>query len=127
MSRLARRLFPDVIGTAYVEGEIGGESRSKIIHVSALEKSQAQQLDAQERKAAEKLRELPDIDLRLGYFFALFPHEDHNQILAYFDLCAQHWKSSRTYVLEKYKDREKFIADFFAWKAKQKEILTIKY
>jgi hypothetical protein len=119
MSRLARRLFPDVIGTAYVEGEIGGP-RSEVIDVSPLENSSTEQLDSKERRALEKLREFPDIELRLEYFVALFPQEDPNQIMAYFDLCAQHWKSSKSYVLEKYRDREKFLNDFSAWKAKQK-------
>ena len=37
LSRLARRLFPDVIGCAYVEGEIGGEAKVNVVRDSTPE------------------------------------------------------------------------------------------
>jgi hypothetical protein len=119
MSRLARRLFPDVIGTAYVEGEIGGP-RSNVIDVSPIENFDNEELDELEKKALERLKEDPDIERLLEEFVAQYPDENPHQILYFFDLCAQHWKRSRTYVLEKYQDSEKFMSDFSTWKSKQK-------
>lgn len=119
MSRLARRLFPDVIGTAYVEGEIGG-SRSNVIDVSPIENFENEELDELEKKAIERLKEAPDLAEQLEKFVAQYPQENSQQILFFFDICAQYWRRSRTYVLEKYSDTEKFMADFSTWKARQK-------
>lgn len=68
----------------------------------------------------ERLKENPDIEQPLKWLVARYPNENSNQILYFFDLCVQHWKRSRTYVLEKYQDAEKFPADFSTWKSKQK-------
>lgn len=119
MSRLARRLFPDVIGMAYVEGEIGSP-RGPVIDVSPIENFGNEELDELEKKALDRLKEDPDIEERLEEFVSQYSDENRDQILYFFDLCAQHWKRSRTYVLEKYQDAEKFQADFSTWKAKQK-------
>jgi hypothetical protein len=61
MSRLARRLFPDVIGTAYVEGEIGGP-RSGVIDVSPIDNFHNEELDELEKKALARLKEHPNIE-----------------------------------------------------------------
>jgi hypothetical protein len=122
MSRLARRLFSDVIGTAYVEGEIG-EPRGKVIDVSPIEHFGKEEMDDLEKQAIERLNEDPNIAERLEEFASQYADENPDEIAFFVDLCAQHWRRSKTYVLEKYRNSEKFITDFSTWKARQKRIV----
>jgi len=102
MSRLARRLFPDVIGTAYVEGEIRGE----------LIEADAETVEPSGDNLEEVLQKLKD-------FVESFPEEDHELIKSYFQKYTDHFKKTIPESLLDYADRSKFEADFGKWKAKQ--------
>ncbi len=102
MSRLARRLFPDIIGTAYVEGEIRDaefEVISSEIHNEPIE---------------------PDPEAMLGQFMQPYLKEDRPLIVLFFNRHAAHYNKSLLDSLTEYADQDKFIKDFSIFK-KQEE------
>lgn len=118
LSRLARRLFADVIGTAYVEGEIRD---CEMITVTPEIKEQAEP----EIKEPE-VKEIVDsnlIDLEEGRmiqaFTSQYPDEKDSDIELFFGILKDAWKKPYSYILEKYRDHELFMKDFEKWKSKR--------
>lgn len=106
MSRLGRRLFADVIGTCYVEGEIAGAVEEKPPVIEAeIEIKDIQESDE------EKARIFED-------FAKTFHEEDSKLIIEYLCKYAAYWKKSAAQTVEDYADEEKFKNDFMKWKAK---------
>lgn len=112
MSRLARRLFPDVIGTAYVEGEIrDGQSNKNDPTNLPLEEA------IEISEIAEETQE--QIDQKILNFVNQFRAEDHEFIKTYLEKYSTHWKKSISQAIDDYVDQEKFLIDFTKWKSKQ--------
>lgn len=103
MSRLARRLFADVIGTAYVEGEIR-DAKCEIIS-TVVEEEKPEDPEAAEVVMLEFLNDYPD--------------EEWELIRTYIYKYASHWKKGIIQSLNDYSDKEKFLNDFSKWKSKQ--------
>ncbi len=103
LSRLARRLFPDVIGTAYVEGEIK-DAKCEIIATIQEE---------------EKPEDPEQVEVRMLEFLQDHPDEDWQMIRTYILKYASHWKKGVIQSLDEYLDKEKFLNDFSKWKSKQ--------
>lgn len=101
MSRLARRLFPDVIGTAYVEGEI---RESKLSPLPA----EIKKIETEEEK-----------ELLLCAFLEKFPEIDLAKAKEFFYKYANHYGKSMEETLLDYQDEEKFKLDFAKWLQKQ--------
>lgn len=101
ISKLARRLFPDVIGTAYVEGEI---RESKIEHIDA-EEVEAVVVTSGKTLASLAVQLAPDGD-------ALLAEE-------YLTKYCAHWGKSVEEVEEIYEDRTKFEKEFGKWRSKK--------
>jgi hypothetical protein len=102
MSRLARRLFADVIGNAYVEGELRD---SELIHVA--------------NEAPEEIKE-EDVSKKIDEFISQYPHHYPEWIKEFFTILQTAWNKPMGYVLEKYHDHEKFESDFTRWMEKTK-------
>jgi hypothetical protein len=103
MSRLARRLFPDVIGSAYVEGEI------RDVKCEIVESIQEEQIEEDEETTKAKFSEL----------LADYPEEKWPLIQSYLDKYSTYWKKTLYQSLIDYQDREKFKKDFTKWEVKQ--------
>lgn len=98
LSRLARRLFPDVIGTAYVEGEVGGEV---IIEKPVIE------------------TQVNPVELRTKLLCLLEVNEE-DDFLKYVDIVSKHYGWTEQTTMEAFdKDHATFVAKFRGWKAKQ--------
>ncbi len=110
MSRLARRLFPDVIGTAYVEGEIRD---AEAIDITPKK---------EEKKETFQIQEIPLTDEEefalLAAFTSQYPDEKPDDIELFFAILKEAWKKPLVYVVEKYKNHELFIDHFEKWKLK---------
>jgi len=106
LSRLARRLFADIIGTAYVEGEISGE----VINVTAESTSQPapQEVNQEEIEGARMLES----------FCAQYPEEKVDDLEKFFAKLKEAWNKPLTYLIEKYRDHDKFMQDYSKWKSK---------
>lgn len=98
LSRLARRLFADVIGTAYVEGEISGEVVSvQPVHTPPV-----------------------DEEAELTRFLSGFTEADHECLREYIAKRRDHFKMSMVECLaEANLSIEKFNESFDKWKAKR--------
>lgn len=99
LSRLGRRLFPDIIGMAYVEGEIK-DAKCEIIS-SIIEE------DPEEEEN------------RLNEFVQVFEEENHQMMKSYIHKYCAHWQKKITQALHDYSDQEKFMNDFLKWKKKE--------
>lgn len=108
MSRLARRLFPDVIGTAYVEGEIG-DAKCEVIS-SVLEEDLQEDLETDENRLSDFSKEFSDFD--------------PETVKTYLKKYSSHWKKKIKYCIYDYSDREKFIKDLTKWIEKNKSTNT---
>lgn len=106
MSRLARRLFPDVIGTAYVEGEI------RDADYEIVEPNQ----NKEEIKAVEPT--LEEIELQVNNFIFNFPDENPEMIKTYLDKYSKHYKKTVLESISDYTSHEKFINDLNIFKKK---------
>lgn len=110
MSRLARRLFPDVIGTAYVEGEIADTIK---------EKKATKQENELEEADVQVVEETPEEKDALFSAFALDFHEEKPDLIKeYLHKYSNHWKKSGDETVADYEDGDKFRADFMKWKKK---------
>lgn len=105
LSRLARRLFPDIIGTAYVEGEIR-DAKCEVIE-SIIEETPKENVE--------------DAEAALQVFLGDHAVEDHEMIRSYFQKYAAHWKKGIMQSLSDYADKEKFLSDFGKWKKRQQD------
>jgi len=104
LSRLARRLFPDVIGCAYVEGEIG-EAKVEIIEDAVIEEPIAE--DSKE-ELNEFISSLEDKDEAV--FISEYIKKVHDK-----------YEIPYKEIIEKYhKNVDAFISNFNVWKEKNK-------
>jgi hypothetical protein len=116
MSRLARRLFPDVIGTCYVEGEV----RDTIKEKSA-------PIEDKEPEEAEFTVVEPEVDesqLKASFLLKIFPEDDaagEDWALAYLEAYRTHNKKTLVQAIQAYEDIEKFKEHMEKWKLKQIE------
>lgn len=123
MSRLGRRLFPDVIGSMYVEGEVdesievNGACDSTIAVEGSEEKAEVVETpEEKEDITVEKSAEL------ISKFVGL---ENDEQLKGYISWCKSKTKSSLTDITNKCIDKkEKFIDYFTEWKSKQSQTST---
>jgi len=117
LSRLARRLFPDIIGTAYVEGEIRGELEDK----SSPSERQESQLQETE---VEIIEPVDDKKMLREFLSKVVPEGDQNEeqwATSYLEAYALHNKKTVTKTIEAYDDLEKFKLHCSTWKTKQIE------
>jgi hypothetical protein len=110
ISRLARRLFADVIGTAYVEGEI---SQMETINIVSEEKER--RIDYIEDMKIESEKEQYKI---MQEFIAQYPDEKVEDIETYLAILRDNWKKPLSYVIDRCRDHEKFMNGFANWKSK---------
>jgi hypothetical protein len=101
MSRLARRLFSDVIGTAYVEGEIrdATSKKSEITHIET--------------------EFVQDNDELIQIFCERFPDENPELISEYLFKYMQYWGKTLSDSIKDYAVDGKFILDFNKWSKKE--------
>jgi hypothetical protein len=105
LSRLARRLFADIIGNAYVEGEIR-DAKFEIIESTKAE-------EPKEEETPEQAEQ------RLSDFINLCPAEDHDMVRQYVQKYATYWKKTISQSIQDFqKDKDKFYNDFIKWKGK---------
>lgn len=111
LSRLARRLFADVIGTAYVEGEISGE----IINITPTKENASDRVE----HAQQAIESQDQEDMRsLESFISMYPNENPENIGIFFSTLKDAWGKPMSYVIEKYRNGETFTQDFGKWKVK---------
>ena len=103
MSRLARRLFSDVIGTAYVEGEIRDAKGQNMI---------VEKVEVIVENSEEKQKLIEEFALQ-------YPDESIDFIAEYLSGYAKHWKRSIKQTIDE-NHPEKFIVDFGNWVKKHK-------
>ena len=109
MSRLARRLFPDVIGEAYVQGEIKD---------GAILMSDGEVIDNKEPEPAQiENQDKLDHDMLVS-FIAQYPDEKQEDIETFFGVLKDAWNKPLSHVIDKYRDHDKFMQDFSKWKVK---------
>lgn len=109
MSRLARRLFPDVIGTAYVEGELRDGN---------LTMSDGQIIENKEQETMQ-IEDQSKIEFEmLNQFTSQYPEETPENIGIFFATLKDAWKKPVAYIVEKYRDHDLFMKDFGKWKVK---------
>ena len=80
ISRLARRIAPDIIGGCYVEGEIQDALN---VHVEPITENYE-----------------PEEKVTTTMLLTKFPEEDHEIVLSYIDLAAKHFNKSHQETLE---------------------------
>lgn len=106
MSRLARRLFPDVIGTAYVEGEIR-DSKIEIIEETPELPNKILTLTPQEENA------------KLDEFLQEYSEEEREYMRTYLQKYCDYWKKNIIQAIEDYNDKDKFLYDYSKWREKE--------
>ena len=133
MSRLGRRLFPDVIGSMYVEGEVdesievNGACDSTIAVEGSEEKAEVVETPEEKAEVVETPEEKEDITVEksaelISKFVGL---ENDEQLKGYISWCKSKTKSSLTDITNKCIDKkEKFIDYFTEWKSKQSQTST---
>lgn len=109
MSRLARRLFPDVIGTAYVEGEIRDSKIETIEATPALEEKLLAPTPQEE-------------NAKLNEFLNEYSEEEQEYMRTYLQKYANHWKKNLIQSIEDYSNKEKFLYDYSVWRQKQQRL-----
>lgn len=103
LSRLARRLFPDVVGCCYVEGEIQAVKQDKGRSESSIEVEVVESVDKSELAAVFD----KDVDLPL--------------ITEYVNLVNKKFGKSYKEIFDKYKsDKKDFMEKFNRWKESRK-------
>jgi hypothetical protein len=131
MSRLARRLFADVIGTAYVEGEIvdalaikEDERKGKIIEIQEPTKAETPKETAEEFMKREMIEHDAEDIRAFRAFINQFESIDKDEIKTYLLLYSNHWKLTIPEALASFSSKEDFLGKFSKWKvykAKEEE------
>jgi hypothetical protein len=116
ISRLARRLFADVIGTAYVEGEI-----RDLETINLVPGGKESELDYMEEVKVDKEKEENKM---LNEFIAQYPDEIVENIETYLAVLRDNWKKPLSYVIDRCRDHEKFMTGFGNWKNKNNRLET---
>jgi len=111
LSRLARRLFSDIIGNAYVEGEIK-DAKCEIIQTINI---------SEPEKVEEKLTPESEEE-KLVKFLSSYEKEVQDMMRMYILKYSNHHKMSLTNSIKDFEtDKEKFESDFNKWKKKELE------
>jgi len=109
LSRLARRLFSDVVGQAYVEGEIRGECEIISSNADLEQVKQIELTDEQTNKIKE--------DFLINYL-----ESEHEDIRSYTDIYMSHHKKSLEETISTFEnDSEKFKSNLNRWIEKRKQ------
>jgi hypothetical protein len=108
LSRLARRLFSDVIGMGYVEGEISGQKAFNEAPKAEEETTPTVQVDVEPIDYEKKLNDLYD----------LFDKEDRYLLMEYMKVVMKHFSWTQYQCIEKFHSEPNLIDKFNAWKAK---------
>lgn len=110
LSRLARRLFSDVIGMGYVSGEISGNEAIEPIEASVdIQSELPNQIEVHDDR---------DVDL-LHEYLELFQELDRPKAMTYLTLIQTHFKWTQIQTIrEMMKDKNKLLEKFLAWKNK---------
>lgn len=105
LSRLSRRLFSDVIGTAYIEGEIQDNGNKPV------------------RNEAEIVHEIePEPELAPSGYLQNFAECDHQLAMEYLKVVCDHFSWDPTAgIRELMKDTTKLKEKFSAWKSKREQ------
>lgn len=121
ISRLARRLFPDVIGTAYVEGEIASEEEEE----KRRNKVESKPFRAEECEIIQFSEVEPAViedcrseDERISDFLSYYADEDHGSIMTFLNKYATHYKKTLTETLKDYSSQDKFEKQYGLWRAR---------
>jgi hypothetical protein len=112
LSRLARRLFADIIGTAYVEGEVRAEIEDKS---SPNEPQEAE---------VEIIEPIDEKKILQEFLVKIVPDSDLNEeqwALGYLEAFANKNKITQIQAIKKYEDINIFKEHCSKWKAKQIE------
>ena len=107
LSRLARRLFSDVIGMSYIEGEIRGEC--EILSIDDVKPDIAQIENISDEVVQEKLNE----------FLSMHDVEDHEMVKQFLQKYATHFGKTLFDSMLDYEKSGNFSEKFEAWKVKQ--------
>jgi hypothetical protein len=108
MSKLARRLFPDVIGTAYVEGELKDLS--------------IQEYDNVNPEPVKINHILPlDEDVEKTLYDFASRYDDPSLVKVYIEKYGKHYGKSIADCLADFQDNTSFLSGFEKWKAKEKK------
>lgn len=111
ISRLARQLFPDVIGIGYVEGEISGESTDN-----------AREMHVEEQVEVEIQTLVPPEPPPLYTFLDQLPAEEVDQWIKFVAAVSEklNWTEGQT-ILEFQKDIDKTREKFKKWLSKERK------
>lgn len=102
MSRLARRLFPDIIGTAYVEGEIrDGDIKFDKPLTEEIEQPSTIEIPVEEVEE--------DCSETINSFCAQYPELSDTRIREFLDKMKNHRKTSMSNILEEFRNHDHFI------------------
>ncbi len=108
LSRLARQLFPDVIGTAYVEGEIREARTEKPIEIDVVQESE---ISPEEE------------DIKIKNFLNDHPEEERIYVENFIKKKAEYYKKRPSMILKEYEgNKEKFTKEFLQWRKKHATI-----
>ncbi|MDP4120531.1 MAG: hypothetical protein Q8876_05695 [Bacillota bacterium] len=107
LSRLARRLFADVVGVSSVEGEIKGECE-----IIPQEPVNSQPLEI-EHVSEDEIRD------KLNEFLSMHDVEDHELVKEFLQKYANHFSKTFYQSMLDYEKSGTFIEKFEAWKLKQ--------
>lgn len=112
LSRLARRLFADIIGNAYVEGEIR-DAKCEIIETVNIPK---------EVKQVKEIESPEDEEQLLIEFISSYHEDDRKIMRTYIEKYSNHHKRSISTSIKDFEiDRNKFESEFNNWKKKRIE------
>lgn len=116
LSRLARRLFADVVGVCYVEGEIGG--KCEVIESEEIKPESVPMIEHQEKSGPSE----EEIDSMMISLLANFDVEEHEEVRAFLHKHCDHYKKSLYEGLMDYADPAKFLSSFKKWQQKQRKM-----
>lgn len=115
LSRLARRLFADVIGSAYVEGEINVKSE-------VIETKEIKNVELSPSCLIEHKENDDETKLLLNDILANYDVEEHDQVKQFLNKYCDHYKKTFHESLLFYSDPDKFGTAFKKWKVKQEKL-----
>lgn len=105
MSRLARRLFPDIIGTAYVEGEIGDSNVKPDVGDKPMEEIQ--------ETIEIPVEEVEDLcEEQIEQFVAQYPNYDSTKVVSFLNIMKNFRKKPMKDILEEFRNHEHFVKQF---------------
>ncbi len=113
LTRLSRRLFADVIGTAYIEGEISDPAGKK------LPPPDIEEMDFQ---VIENMKETPEkIEEMLKEYHSGLEDVEFDLMKEFFTKWTTHYSKTFKEALNRYNDKNLFVENFKKWIAVQKK------